>query len=286
MNYDFKNNKHLEALILSAFQEDGVNNDLTALSCINSDSVSVAEIKVKQQGIVCGTEIGNIIVNLFSNNLKLEWFVNDGTYINEQRIIGRLTGGSQEILSVERTLLNFIQRLSGVATLTNKFVAAIAGTQATILDTRKTIPGFRLLDKYAVTVGGGKNHRFGLYDMIMIKDNHIAANGSITGAVAKAVEYLKMKEVAVPIEVETKNLSEVQEALQLSQVQRIMFDNFDLQTMREGVKIVNNSKETEASGGVNLSTVRAIAETGVQYISVGAITHSAAALDISLDIDT
>lgn len=286
MNYDFKNNKHLEALILSAFQEDGVNNDLTALSCINSDSVSVAEIKVKQQGIVCGTEIGNIIVNLFSNNLKLEWFVNDGTYINEQRIIGRLTGGSQEILSVERTLLNFIQRLSGVATLTNKFVAAIAGTQATILDTRKTIPGFRLLDKYAVTVGGGKNHRFGLYDMIMIKDNHIAANGSITGAVAKAVEYLKMKEVAVPIEVETKNLSEVQEALQLSQVQRIMFDNFDLQTMREGVKIVNNSKETEASGGVNLGTVRAIAETGVQYISVGAITHSAAALDISLDIDT
>ncbi len=210
--------------------------------------------------------------------------VSEGDLVEPGTILAHIHGPAQGILTAERTALNFMQRMSGVASLTRRYVEAVEGTGATILDTRKTIPGWRMLDKYSVKVGGGANHRMGLYDMVMIKDNHIAAHGSITAAVTAVRTYFNEHGITdVGIEVETTNIEQISEALGCAGVTRIMFDNFTVQGLRDAVLFVDNRVETEASGGITLATVREVAETGVEFISVGAITHSATACDISLD---
>jgi nicotinate-nucleotide pyrophosphorylase (carboxylating) len=218
---------------------------------------------------------------MVDESLRFEEIREDGDKISPSDIVLTISGSTRSILTAERTALNFLQRLSGIATLTAQFVERIAGAPAKILDTRKTTPGLRALEKYAVRVGGGHNHRLGLFDMILIKDNHIAAAGGVTKAVEIIGEKLETRRLPLTVEVETKNLEEVKEALALK-VDRILLDNMSLPQIREAVKLAGGQVELEVSGGVTLATIRAIAETGVDYISVGALTHSAPALDLSL----
>lgn len=278
------NDSSVLRLVQIALAEDIGTGDISAEALISEDAWARAVLVVKADGVVAGMPVGALVFSQVDRAIGCEWLVNEGEDVERGTVIAQLHGPVRGLLGAERTALNFLQRMSGVASLTRRYVDMIAGTGATILDTRKTIPGWRLLDKYAVTAGGGSNHRMGLYDMVMLKDNHIAAYGSITGAVAEVRRQLAdWGRSATPIEVETRNLDEVREALDCEGVQRIMFDNFALDAMRKAVRMVAGTRETEASGGVNLQTVRPIAETGVQFISVGALTHSAAALDIALD---
>jgi nicotinate-nucleotide pyrophosphorylase (carboxylating) len=272
-------------LVQIALAEDIGVGDITTDALVAEETLANARFIAKSPGVVAGTEIASLALTEVDPVLGCEWEVEEGALVSPGTVIGQVRGPAASILTGERTALNFLQRMSGVATITRRFVDEIAGTGATMLDTRKTIPGWRILDKYAVTVGGGSNHRMGLWDMVMIKDNHIAAHGSITGAVEAVRQYLSSRSGApVPIEVETTTLDQVREALSVEGVTRIMFDNASLEMMREGVALVDGRCETEASGNVSLQTVRAIAETGVQFISCGALTHSVPALDISLDV--
>jgi nicotinate-nucleotide pyrophosphorylase (carboxylating) len=272
-------------LVQIALAEDIGVGDITTEALVMEDALAQATFIAKSPGVVAGLEIASLAMTEVDPALGCEWSVEEGARVEKGSIIGEVRGPAASILTAERTALNFLQRMSGVATLTRRYVDAIEGTGATMLDTRKTIPGWRILDKYAVAVGGGSNHRMGLWDMVMIKDNHIAAHGSITGAVEAVRRYLAGRgAAAIPIEVETTNLEQVREALSVEGVTRIMFDNASLEMMREGVAIVAGRCETEASGNVSLETVRAIAETGVQFISCGALTHSVPALDISLEV--
>lgn len=280
------NDRSILRLVQIALAEDIGTGDLTSESLVGAGDLVHAVLTAKEAGVVAGSIVAGVVFGEVDRTIVCDWSVNEGAKVEPGTILAHLHGPAQGILTAERTALNFLQRMSGVATLTRRYVQAVEGTGATILDTRKTIPAWRILDKYSVKMGGGKNHRMGLFDMVMIKDNHIAAHGSIKGAVDAVRAYFEAHEIAdVGIEVETANLNQVAEALNCAGVTRIMFDNFPVDLMREGVVLTDNRVETEASGGVNLSTVRAIAETGVQYISVGAITHSAPALDISLTMN-
>ncbi|HVZ41026.1 MAG TPA: carboxylating nicotinate-nucleotide diphosphorylase [Candidatus Kapabacteria bacterium] len=273
-------------LVQIALAEDIGSGDVSAEALIDPEAMARGVFLAKAEGIIAGTALATLVFNQVDRSISCDWLVNDGDRVKGGQVIAHVQGTVRGLLSAERTALNFLQRMSGVATLTRRYVDAVAGTGAVILDTRKTIPGWRLLDKYSVTVGGGVNLRMGLYDMVMIKDNHIAAHGSLTHAVAEVRRHIaEWGRNDLKIEVETKNLEEVREALACEGIARIMFDNFPLEMMREAVTIVAGAVETEASGGVNLETVRPIAETGVQFISVGALTHSAPALDISLDFE-
>ena len=268
-----------------ALAEDIGSGDITGEALLDAETPGHAVLLAKAPGIIAGTAIAGLVFGQVERSLTCDWQVNEGERVEAGTLLAHIHGPVRGILTAERTALNFLQRISGVATLTRRYVDAVAGTGALILDTRKTIPGWRLLDKYAVAAGGGVNHRMGLYDMVMIKDNHIAAHGSIAGAVAVVREKLRgWEQTEIMIEVETKNLSEVSEAVSCEGVGRIMFDNFSTDVMREAVILVGDRCQTEASGGVSLENVRGIAETGVNYISVGALTHSAPALDISLDL--
>ena len=273
-------------LVQIALNEDIGDGDVTSESLLPPETYGQAVMLAKAEGVVAGTAIADLAFREVDGDVTCDWMMEDGARVAPGSVIGHIRGPVQSIIIGERTALNFMQRMSGVATLTRRFVDAVAGTGATILDTRKTIPGWRLLDKYAVAAGGGKNHRMGLYDMVMIKDNHIEAYGSITGAVQAASAWLVERNLQerIPIEVETRNLDEVREALKLPAIARIMFDNFTLEMMRQGAALVDGAKETEASGDVTLENVRQVAETGVQFISSGALTHSAKALNISLEI--
>lgn len=272
-------------LVQIALAEDVGHGDLTSESLIDETDVGRATILAKAPGVIAGTVVAGLVFSEIDRALDIEWGVSEGASVSAGTVIGTVAGSTRAILTAERTALNFVQRLSGVATLTRQFVDRVAGTGATILDTRKTIPGWRQLDKYAVLAGGGSNHRMGLHDMVMIKDNHIAAHGSIAGAVAAVCQWLGERgKSGIPIEVETRNLTEVSEAISCEGVTRVMFDNFPLDLLKEAVVLVADRIETEASGNVNLETVRAIAETGVRFISSGMLTHSAPALDISLNI--
>lgn len=273
-------------LVQIALHEDIGEGDVTSEALLHPEEYGEAVMLAKAEGVVAGTSLAALAFREIDGDVTCDWMVEDGATVAPKTVIGHIRGPVRSIIIGERTALNFMQRMSGVATLTRRFVDAVAGTGATILDTRKTIPGWRLLDKYAVTAGGGKNHRMGLYDMVMIKDNHIEAYGSITGAVETASAWLMERNLQgrIPIEVETRNLDEVREALQIPAIARIMFDNFTLDMMREGVALVAGRKETEASGDVTLENVRQVAETGVQFISSGSLTHSAKALNISLEI--
>ncbi len=272
----------IHQFIEQAFLEDVQQGDYSSLSCIPANARGKAILKVKENGILSGVELAKIIFQFVDATSTIQIFKNDGDKIAVGDIAFEVECNTQALLKAERLVLNCMQRMSGVATLTNQYTSAIAHTQAKVLDTRKTTPLFRYFEKWAVRIGGGCNHRFGLYDMMMLKDNHIDFAGGIAKAVEKANQYRAANNLQIPLEVETRNLDEVQQVLACKNVQRIMFDNFKLADLKSGVELVNNKIETEASGGVNLQTIAAIAETGVQFISVGALTHHYTSLDLSL----
>ena len=274
----------VDTLIQLALAEDlGDRGDVTSLSTIAASAVIRGQVRAKSAGVVAGLHVFEAVYRQVDPSLRVELAAADGDRVTPGALVCAVTGPGQSVLTGERVALNFLQRLSGVATLTAAFVDAVAGTGATILDTRKTTPGWRLLEKYAVRCGGGHNHRVGLYDMVLIKDNHIDAAGGITAA----VRSVRASAVAVglPIEVEVKNLDELREALALN-VDRILLDNMTDDQMREAVAITAGRTQLEASGNMSLQRVAAVAATGVDFISVGALTHSAAALDLSMRLET
>jgi nicotinate-nucleotide pyrophosphorylase (carboxylating) len=270
--------------IQSALAEDVGEGDHSTLATIPSDKKSKAKLLVKDNGILAGVELAKNIFHHVDSTLQLTIFKNDGDSISKGDIAFEVTGTARAILSAERVVLNCMQRMSGIATKTYNLSKLIEGTSAKLMDTRKTTPNFRLMEKWAVAIGGGKNHRFALYDMIMLKDNHIDVAGGISSAVANAVNYLKEKNKKQLIEVETRNLKEVKEALSTNAVDVIMLDNMNLEEMKEAVKLIDGKCKTEASGGITELTLRDVADCGVDYISMGALTHSAKSLDLSLKI--
>ncbi|MBI1938002.1 MAG: carboxylating nicotinate-nucleotide diphosphorylase [Ignavibacteriales bacterium] len=272
--------KNFEKVISTALKEDIGKGDVTTELLIPKKKKAAAYFIAKQDGIIAGLDIAKLVFKKLDEKIKWESFVEDGSKVKAGTKIAEVKGSVRALLSGERTALNFLQRMSGIATLTSVYVEKISGTNTKILDTRKTVPGLRLFDKFAVECGGGTNHRIGLFDMVMIKDNHIKAAGSITKAVDKIRKSIPKQ---MKIEVETTNISEVDEAMKLN-VDVIMLDNMNLNEMKEAVRLINKKCFIEASGGINLETVRAIAETGVDFISVGALTHSVKALDISMKI--
>lgn len=273
--------KALKTFINNALEEDIQDGDHSTLSTIPKDLEQSAKLLVKQDCILAGVELAEIIFTTFDKNLKVETFLKDGDTAKMGDIALIVTGSARSILSTERLVLNCMQRMSGIATLTHNWDTRLIGTKTKLLDTRKTTPNFRICEKWAVAIGGGTNHRYGLYDMIMLKDNHIDYNGSITNAVKMAKDYVKKSKKKLKIEVETRNLEEVQEAMN-AKVDRIMLDNMNVKTMRQAVKMINGSCESEASGGITRDMLKEIASTGVTFISVGALTHSAENIDLSL----
>ena len=271
----------IERTILAALKEDIGSSDVTSQAIIPRLQTIRGVFLAKEPGTISGIDIVKILFRLLDKNIRFRLNVQNGSTIAKGQILARIEGNGRAILSGERMALNFLQRMSGIATATKRYVNAVAGTKAVILDTRKTAPGLRIFDKQAVRDGGGQNHRFGLYDMFLIKDNHIAAAGSIGKAVAAAQKNNRRK---LPIEVEVKNFAELDKALALP-IDRIMLDNMDVARMRQAVKITNGRVPLEASGMVDINTVTAIAKTGVDFISIGALTHSVKALDISLEIE-
>lgn len=270
----------LHQLIRSALEEDVGSGDVTTFAIVGDDDTGVAEAVAKDDIIVAGLDVFREVFVFVNRDIRYDTDCRDGQHAPRGSRLARVTGSLRSILTAERIALNFFQRMCGIATLTRRYVDAIKGTTAQVLDTRKTIPGFRTLDKYAVRTGGGFNHRMGLYGGAMIKDNHISAAGSISKAVSMVSHYIPP---TLKIEVEVKNLDEVNEAVSAG-ADIIMLDNMDVESMREAVLIIDGRALTEASGNVTLANVREIAETGVNFISVGAITHSAPAADISLNI--
>ncbi len=275
------NDKKIDRIITAALNEDIGTGDITTNLIIPGNQKAKAYFLVKEDGIIAGLPAAKKVFQKLDKNISWKYLAKEGGFVKAGTRIAEVSGKLRALLTGERTALNLLQRISGIATITSVFVETIKGTSAKILDTRKTVPGMRVLDKYAVKIGGGTNHRFGLYDMVLIKDNHIKAAGSISNAVSKIKSGLKNK---IKIEVETSNLEEVGEAIN-SKIDIIMLDNMTIENMKEAVKIINGKIKTEASGNVNLQTVRAIAETGVDFISVGALTHSVKALDISMKIE-
>ena len=267
-----------EAIIRRALIEDIGDGDVTGQCIVSPDVVLNGRFITKEAGVVAGLEVVRLTFSLVDERVQLDAHLTDGDRVDMGQVIATISGPGQSLLAGERVALNFLQRMSGIATLTRRFVEAVQNTSAIILDTRKTAPGLRLLDKWAVRLGGGQNHRFGLYDMVLVKDNHIAAVGSISEAVARVRAKDKQRR---PIEVEVKTLAELGEALAL-ELDRIMLDNMSLAEMREAVRLTNGRVPLEASGNVTLENVAAIAATGVDYVSVGMLTHSVQALDISL----
>lgn len=275
--------KEIDEIIQNAFKEDIGQSDITTEATISSATIGEAKFLAKANGIIAGLDIVERVFYLFDPSLEFHRFVKDGDKIEYGHIIASVKGKASSILTSERTALNFLQRMSGIATLADCFKNEIKHTKARIIDTRKTVPGLRIIDKMAVEAGGCKNHRMGLYDMFLIKDNHIEAAGSITEAVRSCREYMKKHGKSYKIEVEVTNLEQTKEALE-NKADIIMLDNFDVELMSEAVSLIDGGALIEASGGINLTTVRDIAETGVDLISVGALTHSVKALDISLNL--
>jgi len=267
-----------------ALMEDIGMGDVTGDAIVGETDMASAAFLCKQQGTVAGIDIAALVFTYCDQSITMQRLVADGTAVAPGTVIARVDGDARGILRGERTALNFLQRMSGIATLTAEYVRLVAGTAAKITDTRKTAPGLRALDKMAVRLGGGVNHRFGLDDMVLIKDNHVVAAGGIEAAVARCRAYLAERRLEIKIEVEARSLAEVDEALSCQGIARIMLDNFSLGEMSKAVARIGRRVEVEASGGITLATVRAVAETGVDFISIGALTHSAAGLDISLEL--
>jgi len=272
-------------ILTAAVKEDlGERGDITSMATCQSESLARANIIAKAEGIIAGLQIAQRVFQLVDQQILFEAQVDDGAKVRPSDIIAIISGNIGHLLSAERVALNFLARLSGIATLTAQFVDRVQDTKAKILDTRKTTPGLRAFEKYAVKVGGGENHRFGLFDMFLIKENHITAAGGITNAVRQCRELIKTEGFSAAIEVEAQTIADVLEAKRLM-VDRIMLDNMVIDTMREAVKLVGGEIELEASGNVSLENVRKIAETGVDFISIGSLTHSVKALDLSMLVE-
>lgn len=276
---------NLEELIAMALREDVGDGDHSTLACIPSTAMGKAKMVAKKPGILCGAEVGKKVFELVDPSLKVELLKNDGDALEVGDIVMRVSGPSGSILTAERTALNFMQRLSGIATQTNKMVRMLDGLHTRLLDTRKTTPNMRLLEKYAVKCGGGTNHRIGLYDMVMLKDNHVDFAGGIEQAIDRTHDYLKAKGKDLRIEIEVRNLDELERVMQHGGVDRIMLDNFDVPTLKKAVARIGGRYETEASGGITEETLRSYAESDVDFISVGALTHHIKSLDLSLISD-
>ncbi len=272
----------LNEFIATAFAEDVGDGDHSTLASIPENAKSRAQLIVKNEGILAGVELAQIIFNYFDPTLSFEQLLIDGSKIKKGEIAFTVSGAARSILTCERLVLNCMQRMSGIATYTHRLNALISGTAAKLLDTRKTTPNFRLLEKWAVVIGGGKNHRIGLYDMIMLKDNHIDMAGGISKAIFQTKEYLREKNKTLKIEIEVRNLDEVKEVLAVGGIDNILLDNMAAPMLKEAVLLIDKKYVTEASGGITESTIAEIAKTGVDYISVGALTHSYKSLDLSL----
>jgi nicotinate-nucleotide pyrophosphorylase (carboxylating) len=272
----------LDQIIRNALAEDIGEGDHSTLACVPEKATGAARLLVKEDGIIAGIEVAKRIYELVDPSLELVVYKNDGDQVKIGDIAFVVTGSSRSILTSERLVLNFMQRMSGIATQTNQILGVIKGCKTKLLDTRKTTPGIRYLEKWAVKIGGGENHRFGLYDLIMLKDNHVDYAGGVTKAIQKTKEYLIKTKKSLGIIVEVRNLKELDEAINEGGIMRIMLDNFNPTDLKEALQRVPSEIETEASGGITLSNIRDYAETGVQYISVGALTHSVKSLDLSL----
>lgn len=273
---------NLDELIRMALLEDVGDGDHSTLACIPPTALGSAKMVAKQNGILCGSEVGKKVFLLVDPDLNVSLHKNDGNSLSKGDIVMTVQGHSASILTAERTALNFMQRLSGIATETHRMVSLLDGLHTRLLDTRKTTPNMRLLEKYAVACGGGTNHRIGLYDMIMLKDNHIDFAGGIEAAIDRTRNYLERNNKKLRIEIEVRNLDELDQVLAHGGVDRIMLDNFDVDTLKLAVNRINHRFETEASGGITDQTLRQYAETGVDFISVGALTHHIKSLDLSL----
>lgn len=272
----------LKEFIKNALAEDRGDGDHTSLASIDTEATGSARLIVKESGVIAGVRVAAEVFRQVDENLKIEFFVTDGDRIAPGDIAFHISGRQQSLLLAERLVLNIMQRMSGIATATAAYVEAVRGLGTLITDTRKTTPGMRFLEKEAVRLGGGVNHRMGLYDMIMLKDNHIDFAGGITGAIDRTHSYLKRTGRSLPVEVEARTLKDVEEIMSVGGINRIMFDNFTVSDTAKAVKIVNGRFETESSGGITKETVRAYAACGVDYISVGALTHHISSLDMSL----
>lgn len=275
-----------ETLINLALTEDLGPGDYTSLACLNNLTHGKARITAKENGIISGLDVAVKVFSKVNSDIVFTPLLNNGDAFVKGTQVASISGPEASILTAERLALNFLQRMSGVATLTHQVIQELKGTHTQLLDTRKTTPGFRYFEKKAVRDGGGVNHRYGLFDMILIKDNHIDFCGGISAAIQSAKKYISEHQLSIPIEVETRNLKEVEEVLQNDGVLRIMLDNFSPENIKEAVKLIGGRVKTEASGGINIHNIRSYAETGVDYISMGFITHSYRSLDLSLTTQT
>jgi len=273
-----------EQFIEESLKEDIGEGDFTSMSCIPADKTDTAKLLVKEPGVIAGIGIAKMVFSKVDPGLIVEEFKKDGDEVLAGDIVFTVKGKTTAILSAERLVLNFMQRMSGIATITRKYTDAVKDDKVVILDTRKTTPNMRFFEKMAVKTGGGQNHRFGLYDMIMIKDNHVDAAGGIGKAIRSAKDFLRSADKDLKIEIEARNIGEVKEILHEGGVDRIMLDNFSPENMKDAVQLIGGRIETEASGGITLANIRQYAQTGVDYISIGALTHHIKSLDLSLKI--
>ena len=274
-------NELIDQLIALSFAEDIGDGDHTTLSCIPDTATGKSRLIIKEEGILAGVEMAREIFHRFDPEMKMEVYINDGAHVKPGDIAFVVEGKVQSLLQTERLMLNVMQRMSGIATITGEYVKLLEGTKCRVLDTRKTTPGMRLMEKDAVRIGGGCNHRIGLFDMILLKDNHIDFAGGIPQAVSRAQEYCKAKGKILKIEVEVRNFDELNQVLALEGVDRVMLDNFSVENTRKAVEIVNGRLEVESSGGITFDTIRSYAECGVDFVSVGALTHLVKSLDMS-----
>lgn len=270
-----------DKLIELAFAEDIGDGDHTTLCCIPEDAMGKSHLLIKEDGILAGVELAKKVFAKFDPTMQVEVLINDGAHVKVGDIAMVVTGKVRSLLQTERLMLNIMQRMSGIATMTNKYVELLKGTKTRVLDTRKTTPGLRMLEKQAVKIGGGTNHRIGLFDMILLKDNHIDFAGGIANAIDRCHKYLKEKNLDLKIEIEVRNFDELQQVLDKGGVNRIMLDNFSVADTKKAVDIIAGRYETESSGGITFDTIRGYAEQGVDFISVGALTHSVKGLDMS-----
>ena len=270
-----------DKLIDLAFAEDIGDGDHTTLCCIPEDAMGKSHLLIKEDGILAGVEVAKKVFDRFDNTMKVEVLIGDGAEVKKGDIAMVVTGKVRSLLQTERLMLNIMQRMSGIATMTHKYVEKLKGTKTHVLDTRKTTPGMRMLEKQAVKIGGGMNHRIGLFDMILLKDNHVDFSGGITNAIDRCHAYLKEKNLDLKIELEVRNFDELNQVLTHGGVNRIMLDNFSVADTKKAVELIGGRYETESSGGITFDTIRDYAECGVDFISVGALTHSVKGLDMS-----
>ena len=276
-----KEEELIDRLIDLAFAEDIGDGDHTTLSCIPATAMGKSKLLIKEPGILAGIEIAKEVFRRFDPTMKVEVFINDGTAVKPGDVAMIVEGKIQSLLQTERLMLNIMQRMSGIATMTHRYAEQLKGTNTRVLDTRKTTPGMRILEKMAVKIGGGVNHRIGLFDMILLKDNHVDFAGGIEAAITRCHQYLKEKNKDLKIEIEVRNFDELQEAMRVGGIDRIMLDNFNIENTKKAVEMVAGRYELESSGGITFATLRDYAECGVDYISVGTLTHSVKGLDMS-----